>query len=99
LKHAGDILIVEDESAIADTIAYALKTEGFTPRRCERGEEALALLRGGGIRFVILDLGLPDLSGFEVLRRLRTFSQVPVRSRRHHDGHPEAGLVWPFAQT
>ena len=75
---SSEILIVEDESAIADTIAYALSTEGFAPRRCERGEEALTLLRAGGIRFVILDVGLPDLSGFEVLRRLRTFSQVPV---------------------
>ena len=74
----AEILIVEDEAAIADTIAYALSTEGFAPRRCERGEEALVLLRGGDIRFVILDVGLPDLSGFEVLRRLRTFSEVPV---------------------
>jgi len=74
----AEILIVEDEAAIADTIAYALSTEGFAPRRCERGEEALVLLRGGDIRLVILDVGLPDLSGFEVLRRLRTFSEVPV---------------------
>jgi len=73
-----EILIVEDESAIADTIAYALKTEGYTPRHCTLGEEALAILRDGGIRFVILDVGLPDLSGFEVLRRLRTFSDIPV---------------------
>jgi two-component system catabolic regulation response regulator CreB len=73
-----EILIVEDESAIADTIAYALKTEGYTPRHCTLGEEALAILREGGIRFVILDVGLPDLSGFEVLRRLRTFSDIPV---------------------
>lgn len=73
-----EILIVEDESAIADTIAYALKTEGYSPRHCALGEEALEILRRGGIRFVILDVGLPDLSGFEVLRRLRTFSGIPV---------------------
>jgi two-component system catabolic regulation response regulator CreB len=74
----GDILIVEDEAAIADTIAYALQTEGFQPHRCELGEEALGLLRTGSFQMVILDVGLPDLSGFEVCRRLRTFSDVPV---------------------
>jgi len=74
----GDILIVEDESAIADTIAYALRTEGFSLRHCSLGEEALTILRRDCIRFMILDVGLPDISGFEVLRRLRTFSEVPV---------------------
>lgn len=75
---ASDILIVEDEAAIADTIAYALRAEGFTPHRCSLGEEALARLRQGGFRLAILDVGLPDLSGFEVCRRLRQFSELPV---------------------
>lgn len=74
----GDILIVEDESAIADAIAYALKTEGFLPHRVTTGAEALAHVRSGAARLVILDVGLPDLSGFEVCRRLRAFSEVPV---------------------
>jgi two-component system, OmpR family, catabolic regulation response regulator CreB len=74
----GDILIVEDEQAIADTLVYALRTEGYTPHRCELGQDALARLQAGDIRLVILDVGLPDLSGFEVCRRLRTFSPVPV---------------------
>ncbi|MCE1228053.1 MAG: two-component system response regulator CreB [Firmicutes bacterium] len=72
------VLIVEDETAIADTIAYALRTEGFEPLRCELGTEALELVKRGGIRFLVLDVGLPDLSGFEVCRRLRTFSNLPV---------------------
>lgn len=74
----GDILIVEDEAAIADVIAYALKTEGFTPHLCPLGEEALARLRSAAFSLVILDVGLQDLSGFEVCRRLRMFSDVPV---------------------
>lgn len=74
----GDILIVEDEAAIADVIAYALKTEGFTPHLCALGEEALGRLRASAFSLVILDVGLQDLSGFEVCRRLRTFSEVPV---------------------
>ena len=72
------ILVVEDEAAITDTIAYALKTEGFETSHVELGEEALARLQGGGFSLVILDVGLPDISGFEVCRRLRTFSDIPV---------------------
>jgi len=75
---AGDILIIEDESAIADTIAYALKTEGFTPHRSGLGGEALERLRRESFQLAILDVGLPDLSGFEVCRRLRTCSAIPV---------------------
>lgn len=73
-----DILIVEDEPAIADAIAYALSTEGFAPHRVGTGGEALARIQGGAFRLVILDVGLPDLSGFEVCRRLRGFSSIPV---------------------
>ncbi|HJW33040.1 MAG TPA: two-component system response regulator CreB [Holophagaceae bacterium] len=74
----GDILILEDEPAIADTIAYALRTEGFQAHHCTLGVEALDRLRSQPFRLVILDVGLPDLSGFEVCRRLRAFSDVPV---------------------
>lgn len=73
------VLIVEDERAIADTLIYVLATEGFEPHWCRTGEEALTALRSGpSAAFVILDVGLPDLSGFEVCRRLRTFTEVPV---------------------
>ncbi len=73
-----NILIVEDEPAIAEIIAYALTTEGFHPSHTELGEKALALVAKGAFKLVILDVGLPDLSGFEVCRRLRTFSDLPV---------------------
>jgi two-component system catabolic regulation response regulator CreB len=63
------ILIVEDEPGIADTLQYALRTEGFEPRWCAAGEAAAAQARGAAL--VILDVGLPDLSGFEVFKRLR----------------------------
>ena len=72
------ILIVEDEAAIADGIAYALRTEGFSAQHVMLGEAALATLRQEPIQLVILDVGLPDMSGFEVCRRLRQFSDVPV---------------------
>ncbi|OYO31879.1 two-component system response regulator CreB [Janthinobacterium sp. PC23-8] len=73
------ILIVEDEQAIADSIAYALRTDGFTPRHVMLGEQALALLRHDDApQLVVLDIGLPDMSGLEACRRLRQFSDVPV---------------------
>ena len=72
------ILIVEDEPGIADTLQYALRTEGFEPVWCGTGEEALASARAEPPALVILDVGLPDTSGFEVFRRLRAVSDVPV---------------------
>lgn len=78
------ILIVEDEQAIADSIAYALRTDGFTPRHVMLGEQALAALRPDPANaapapvLLVLDVGLPDMSGLEVCRRLRQFSDVPV---------------------
>jgi two-component system catabolic regulation response regulator CreB len=72
------ILIVEDEPAIADTLVYALKTEGFAPVWRTTGREALAALAAEPYALVILDIGLPDLSGFEVCKQIRARSAVPV---------------------
>ncbi|QVN21241.1 two-component system response regulator CreB [Burkholderia pyrrocinia] len=73
-----NILIVEDEMAIADTIVYALGTDGMQTVHCTLGQAALDHLRDTRFDLVVLDVGLPDLSGFEVCRRLRTFTDVPV---------------------
>jgi two-component system catabolic regulation response regulator CreB len=72
------ILIVDDEPAISDTLAYALRSEGFTAESCTLGAQALALLGAGGHALVVLDVGLPDMSGFDVCRALRRHSDVPV---------------------
>ena len=72
------ILIVEDEPGIADTLQYALRTEGFEPAWVQTGEEALVDALARPPTLVILDVGLPDTSGFEVFRRLRAMSDVPV---------------------
>ncbi|CAN5307987.1 two-component system response regulator CreB [soil metagenome] len=75
------ILIVEDEIAIADSIAYALRTEGFDPTHVSLGAQALTALREPAQAvpdLIVLDVGLPDMNGFEVCRRLRQFSDVPV---------------------
>lgn len=74
------ILIIEDEVSIADTLAYALKTDGFIPQHLSLGQQALELLRTTTTppALIVLDIGLPDISGFDVCRQLRQFSDTPV---------------------
>src|SRR3989344_764069 len=72
------ILIVEDEAAIADTLVFALQGEGFTTTWLSLGQEALAHQRQTPADLIILDIGLPDISGFETCKQLRRFSEVPV---------------------
>ena len=72
------ILVVEDEAAIAETIVYALRTEGFASLWKTTGRDALAALAGQSVALVVLDVGLPDMSGFDVCRELRKQHAVPV---------------------
>ena len=73
------ILIVEDEPGIADTLQYALRTDGFEPLWVASGSEALALALRDPPALVLLDIGLPDLNGLEVFRQLRDrHADVPV---------------------
>jgi two-component system catabolic regulation response regulator CreB len=72
------ILIVEDEPAIADTIQYALETEGFTPLTAPTGQEALEQMAAHVVDLVILDIGLPDINGFELCKRIRHHSALPI---------------------
>jgi len=72
------ILVIEDDPPIAENIAYALKTEGFSPVCCETGKEALEVLARENVLLILLDLGLPDVNGFSLLARLRETASVPV---------------------
>ncbi len=73
------ILIVEDEPRIASFVAKGLRSAGFATTAVEAGLEAVEWVARGDIDLVLLDVGLPDIDGFEVLRRIRgTGSQVPV---------------------
>lgn len=65
------ILVVEDEPGIADTIAYALGSDGFTPEVCASGAEAVARFAARPPQLAILDIGLPDMNGFELFRQLQ----------------------------
>lgn len=68
------ILIVEDEPAIADTIVYALATDGFDPHWCATGGAALDAAASGGFALAVLDVGLPDTNGFELFKQLQRVS-------------------------
>jgi two-component system, OmpR family, catabolic regulation response regulator CreB len=72
------VLIVEDETAIADTIQYALETEGFTPILAATGQEALEHLAAAAVDLIILDIGLPDTNCFELCKQIRQESDVPI---------------------
>ncbi len=77
------ILIAEDEPAIADAVLYALRSEGLDAEHCLLGRDVVPRVRAGGVDVVVLDVGLPDCSGFDVCRELRGsrdawISEVPV---------------------
>ena len=72
------ILIVEDEMSIADTLVFAVENEGFASRWVRLGQEAIACVEQGLAELVILDVGLPDMSGFEVCKAIRRRSEVPI---------------------
>ena len=73
------ILIAEDEERIAAFVAKGLHAAGYRASAVTSGEAAVAMVRAGGVHLLILDLGLADIDGFEVLRRLRAAGDpVPV---------------------
>jgi two-component system catabolic regulation response regulator CreB len=72
------VLVVEDEVAIAETITYALQTEGFAPLWKSTGRDALTVLEQQPVALVVLDVGLPDMSGFDVCRELQKLGAPPV---------------------
>lgn len=72
------ILVIEDEEKIARFIELELMHEGYVVRKAQDGRTGLSLAEKGGLSLVLLDVMLPGLNGFEVLRRLRKTSDVPV---------------------
>lgn len=72
------ILVVEDESTIAETIIYALETEGFSVRWKPTGRDALAVATSEPVALAVLDVGLPDMNGFDVCRELQRRATMPV---------------------
>ncbi|PKN85671.1 MAG: two-component system response regulator CreB, partial [Deltaproteobacteria bacterium HGW-Deltaproteobacteria-1] len=65
------ILIVDDEPAIADAIRYVLETDGFETLSLSEGSPVLPLLQSERIDLIVLDVGLPDINGFDLCREIR----------------------------
>ena len=72
------ILIVEDESSFSEALAFLLGKEGFETRVAEDGRKALEIFNSEGADLILLDLMIPEVSGVEVCRTIRTTSQVPI---------------------
>ena len=72
------VLVVDDESRIRRFLAISLRAQGYEVDQAANGGDALKHLADRPTHLVILDLGLPDLDGRDVLRALRAFSAVPV---------------------
>lgn len=69
---AGEhILVVEDEPAVARGLTYGLQAEGFVTLWAENGRRALELVQVNSVHLILLDIRLPDISGFDVCRQLR----------------------------
>ena len=86
------ILLVEDEAAIADTVVYALREDGFDARHCLTAGDALAAAARDPFDLAILDVGLPDLGGFALCRELRRGRDLPVIFLTAHAAEAERVL-------
>jgi len=81
------ILLIEDEVAISNFISTILTSNGYHVIKAQTGKEAIALAASHSPDLILLDLGLPDIDGIEVLKKIRTWSSVPiiVVSARGHE--------------
>ena len=77
----GRVLVVDDDTALAEMIGIVLEGEGFIPEFCGDGAAALTVFRATNPDLVLLDLMLPGLDGIEVCRQIRAESDVPIVMR------------------
>jgi len=85
------VLIAEDESGIADTLQYVLKSDGFVPVWCATAQQALESFAAAPPAIAILDVGLPDMNGFELFKRLQAMSRA--------SGGPEVPMLFLTARN
>jgi DNA-binding response OmpR family regulator len=86
MQQRPTVLVIDDEVGIVELMRDFLEADGFRALAARNGAEALALLAREQVDCVLLDLMLPDLSGFEVLRRIRELTDVPVLILSARDG-------------
>jgi DNA-binding response OmpR family regulator len=81
MKNEGNkrrVLVVDDHSKVLRFIEIDLKTRGFEVITTTSGDEALKLVESARPDIMLLDIVMPDMDGFEVLKKLRDFTQLPV---------------------
>lgn len=78
MEISKSILIIEDEESIFDILSYALRKEGFQVHGAATGNKGLRLFEGLDINLLILDLMLPDTTGFEMCKKLKANSNIPI---------------------
>jgi DNA-binding response OmpR family regulator len=88
----GTILVVDDEPNIADLVELYLRRDGYRVVKAGNGEDGLRAVEDHRPRLVVLDVGLPDIDGLEVCRRLRQTSQIPVIFLTARDGEVDRVL-------
>lgn len=72
------VLVIEDDKAIRNFIVAALKTQGYKYIEAEKGQEGLALFMSHNPDIIVLDLGLPDLDGLDIIKNVRMWSNKPI---------------------
>jgi two-component system catabolic regulation response regulator CreB len=72
------ILIVEDEPSICENVVYALEADGFAVATATTGRDALEQMKSQTFDLIILDVGLPDMTGFEVCKAIRKTQSLPI---------------------
>jgi len=100
------VLLVDDEPAIVNTLSRTLRARGYTVQPVARGNDALVAVAEASPDVMLLDINLPDLTGWEVLRRLSpagrscmrviVFSASPLAPGRVEEFRPDGVLVKPF---
>ena len=96
MKIKDKVLIVEDEQSISNFISMILTANGYDTIVVRSGEEALTMISSHCPDLIVLDLGLPDMDGIEVLKSVRKWSSLPVVvvSARHHE-HDKVEAHYP----
>ena len=94
MQHEETILIVEDNQQIQNFITYVMKAEGFPSVSTGTAQGALSIMISQHVDLILLDLGLPDFDGMEVIRKVREWSEIPiiVVSARDQDSEKAAAL-------
>lgn len=72
------ILIIEDEEDIRDIVSHYIKKEGYTVKTASNGLDGINIANDGGIDLIILDLMLPDISGYDVCREISQSKDIPI---------------------